>query len=247
MIAMVTRAAGVTVNEADAATEPELMPIDVVPAAIVVAKPCEPTELLMVATLAAVELQWPACVRSCVEPSVYAPVAVNCCGTPAGTLADGGLIAIETNCAAVTVSGVEPVIDPPVVDPEVALMLAAPTVTLTASPLFTVAADGLSDNHVAEAVKSCVLPSVKVPVAVNCWVVPSAIESACGVTAIDTSAAVVTVTTVVPLTVPDVALMLVVPVAAAVAKPCVFGALLIEATDGLSELHCTVEVRFCVL
>ena len=123
-------------NEAEAATEPELIPIDVVPAVIVVAKPCDPAELLMVATPAAVELQWPVGVRSCVVPSVYVPVAVNCCGTPAGRLADGGLIAIETNCAAVTVSCVEPVIDE-----EVALILAVPTVTLTAKPLLTVAAD----------------------------------------------------------------------------------------------------------
>ena len=61
-------------------------------------------------------------------------------------------------------------------------------------------------------VKSCVLPSVNVPVAVNCWFLPRAIEGDGGDTAIETRAAVVTLRTVVPLTVPDVALMLVVPV-----------------------------------
>ncbi len=67
------------------------------------------------------------------------------------------------------------------------------------------------------------LPSVNVPVAVNCWFVPRAIEGDGGVTAIETSAAVVTVRTVVPLTAPEVALMLLVPVATPLANPCSVG------------------------
>ena len=42
-------------------------------------------------------------------------------------------------------------------------------------------------------VRSCVVPSVNVPVAVNCCVVPSATVADCGFMAIDTSVAVVTV------------------------------------------------------
>jgi hypothetical protein len=54
----------------EAVTEPELMPIVVVPVASVVASPFVPDELLIVATAAALELQRPVCVRSCVVPSV---------------------------------------------------------------------------------------------------------------------------------------------------------------------------------
>ncbi len=54
------------------------MPIVVVPVARVLASPAVDAVLLMVATSAAVELQWPLCVRSCVVPSVNVPVAVNC-------------------------------------------------------------------------------------------------------------------------------------------------------------------------
>ena len=49
------------------------------------------------------------------------------------------------------------------------------------------------DTHVACVVKFCVLPSVYVPVAVNCSASPLAIDGLAGVTAIDTSVAAVTV------------------------------------------------------
>ncbi len=64
-----------------------------------------------------------------------------------------------------------------------------------------------------------VVPSVKVPVAVNCWVVPSGMEGIAGVTAIDARAAAVTVSVVEPETEPEMAVMVVVPVAALLAKP----------------------------
>lgn len=99
---------------------------------------------------------------------MYVPVAVNCCGMPTGTLAVGGFMAIETSEAAVTVSTVEPEIVP-----EVALMVAVPIPTLVANPVvLIVAVVMVLDTQVALAVRFCVLPSVKVPVAVNCWVVP---------------------------------------------------------------------------
>ncbi len=55
------------------------------------------------------------------------------------------------------------------------------------------------------------LLSLNVPVAVNCWVSPFAIEGLAGVTAIDCSAAAVTVNTVDPVTAPRVALIVLVP------------------------------------
>ena len=57
LMAIETSAAGVTVNVLEAVTEPELMPIVVVPVASMVASPFVPEELLMVATVAALELQ----------------------------------------------------------------------------------------------------------------------------------------------------------------------------------------------
>ena len=63
------------------------------------------------------------------------------------------------------------------------------------------------------------LPSVNVPVAVNCCFVPSAIDGLGGVTAMDASAAAVTVNVVVPVTEPEVAVIIVEPVLTLVAKP----------------------------
>ena len=54
-------------------------------------------------------------------------------------------------------------------EPEAAVIWTLPIVTLVARPeLLIVATAGLDELQAAEAVKSCVLPSVKVPVAVNC-------------------------------------------------------------------------------
>jgi hypothetical protein len=50
-----------------------------------------------------------------------------------------------------------------------------------------VATDVLDEVQVAAVVKICVLESTKVPVAVNCWVVPLAILALIGDKAIDAS------------------------------------------------------------
>lgn len=207
MMAIDTRAAGFTTSVAVTLTDPELMPIVVVPVPSVVASPAVPAVLLIVATVAAVELQWPLCVKSCVVPSVNVPTAVNCWVAPRGIVAVGGLIAIDTSAAAVTVSSVELL-----TVPEVALMLAVPLPALCASPAWLIVAVlAMSDDQVVVLVRFCVLPSVNVPVAVNCCVVPSAIDGIAGAIANETSAASVTVTVVVPVTVPEVAVMVAVP------------------------------------
>jgi hypothetical protein len=176
---------------------------------------------------------------------VYVPVAVNCCVVPSGIEAVAGLIAIDTRAAAVTVSCVLPLMVP-----EVAVMLALPVPTLVANPcvgtvLLIVPVVVVSDDHVTIPLRFCVLPSVNVPVAVNCWLVPNAIEGSAGVTAIETNAAAVTVSCVVPLMDPLVAVMLAVPVPSLLTNPGVV--VLITPTAGVSELHCTVLVRFCVV
>jgi hypothetical protein len=81
------------------------------------------------------------------------------------------------------------------------------------------------------------------PVAVNCWFMPVVIEGFVGVTAMDTSAAAVTVRMVDPLTVPELAAMVVVPTPFPVARP----PLEMVATPVDEELQVTVLVRFWVL
>ncbi len=83
------------------------------------------------------------------------------------------------------------------------------------------------------------MPSLNVPVAVNCWVVPRGIEAESGFTAIDTKIAGVTVSVVEPVTDPMVAVISAVPCPTLVARPV---ALPIVATVSVSELHCTVFV-----
>lgn len=243
LIAIDTSTAGFTTSSAVALIAPELMPIVVVPVPSVLASPPVPAVLLIVATVATVELQCPLCVRSCVLPSVYVPAAVNGCVAPKATVDVCGLIAIDTSAAAVTVSSVDPL-----TVPALAVMLAIPIPVLCASPTLLIGAvETVSDDHVAVLVISCVLPSVNVPVAVNCSLVPSAIDGVAGVTANDTSPAVLTVSVVDPLTEPEVAVIVAVPSPTLLPKPCVGAALPIVATVAVSELHCTVLVIFCVL
>lgn len=87
------------------------------------------------------------------------------------------------------------------------------------------------------------VPSVNVPVAVNCSVVPSGIEALSGVTEIATSCAVVTVSTVLPDTVPLVAEIVVCPIAFDVHTPPV----LIVAVAKEDEAHVTALVMSSVL
>jgi hypothetical protein len=76
--------------------------------------------------------------------------------------------------------------------------LAKPAVLIVATPV-------AEELQVAVLLRFCVLPSLYVPVAVNCWVLPLAIDGFIGVTAIDTSVAAATVSVVLPETVPELA------------------------------------------
>ena len=106
-----------------------------------------------------------------------------------------------------------------------------------------VATVGVAEAHVTMPVRFCVLLSLKVPVAVNCCVVPFAMDGFAGVTAIDCSTAAVTVSTVEPVTPLSVALMVLVPLLTPVARPPA----LMVATEVVAEAHVTWAVRFCVL
>ena len=157
-------------------------------------------------------------------------MAVNCCVVPWATVGLRGVTASETSCGLPTVSEVEPA-----TELAVAVIVAVPIPALVARPcvpllLLTTATMLELELQVAAVVTSCVLPSVKVPVAVNCCVVPRGIEGLGGAMAIDTSMAGVTVSVPEPLIEPEVAVIVVVPVAALVARAMVGAESLMVAT-----------------
>ena len=110
-------------------------------------------------------------------------MAVNFSDVPLAMLGLAGVTAIDTSTAEVTVRTVVPEMLP-----DVALIVVVPAVAAVAfPPVAMVETDALDELHVTKAVMSLVLVSEKVPVAVNCWVVPAAMLGFAGVTAIDTS------------------------------------------------------------
>ena len=140
-----------------------------------------------------------------------------------------GVTAIDWRVVAVTVSTVDPLMEP-----SVAEMVEVPVPTAVARPaVVIVATDVVAEAQLTWPVRSCVVLSLYVPVAVNCWVSPLAMLGLAGVTVIDWSAAVVTVSTVEPLMEPSVAEIVEVPVPTAVASPVV----LMDATDVVAEAH----------
>jgi len=150
----------------------------------------------------------------------------------------GAVTAIETSAAGVTVRFADPL-----TAPDTALILLVPTpAAVTNPPAVIVATPMACELQVTRVVRFCVELSVYVPVAVNCSDVPFAIERFGAVTAIETSAAGVTVRFADPLTAPDTALILLVPTPAAVTNPPA----VIVATPAVCELQVTEPVRFCV-
>ena len=94
---------------------------------------------------------------------------------------------------------------------------------------------------------SCAEPSEKLPVAVNCCCVPTSMVGFAGVTIMEVSVALVTVSVAVPTMFPEVALIVVEPAPTALARPEVPAVLLIVATAPADELQLTCEVKFVVL
>src|SRR5437660_12474268 len=67
-----------TVRRDEALTDPRAAVIDVLPMDVLLAKPA----VSIPATAGREDVQVTDCVKSCVEPSLYVPVAANCCGNP---------------------------------------------------------------------------------------------------------------------------------------------------------------------
>src|SRR6185369_13706118 len=238
---------GKTVRTVEPEMAPDVAMMVVVPAARAVALPFVPAALLMVAMAVSEELQVTAVVKSCVLLSEYVPVAVNCWNLPMAMLGFAGVTAMDCKVAGVTVRVVEPEISP-----DVAVMVVVPAAREVAVPFvpaaLLMAALVVSEElQVTVVVRSCVLPSEKVPVAVNCWTVELTMLGFAGVTAMDSRVAGVTVSAVEPEMAPDVAMMVVVPAARAVALPFVPAALLMVALVASEELQVTAVVRSCVL
>lgn len=199
----------------DAVTPPELPPILVFPIPLVVANPAKVGAFAIVATLAEDELQWVVMVISCVVPSLNDPVAVNCCVLPSVTEGFAGVIAIDVNVPEPTVSVVVPVMPDAVAE-----IVTVPVFFPWASPDPRIEAMfGFEDFQLRPLRFAAVLPSLKIPVAVNLTDVPLAIRGLLGLMVMETMCAVETVRFVASVTAPSVAVMVVVPVARLVADP----------------------------
>src|SRR5580692_1928170 len=118
---------------------------------------------------------------------------------------------------------------------------------LASPPAVMVATLTSEDVQVTCAVRSSVVPSLKVPVAVNCWVPPSDMLGSGGATVMELRVASVTVNIADPGNPANCAPMVAVPGATPATKPLVGDALLTVATEAGDEVQLTELVRFCVL
>ena len=127
--------------------------------------------------------------------------------------------------------------------PKVAEMVVVPAVRAVTKPLALIVATAvLLEVQVTRLVTSCVVPSEKVAMAVNCGVVPWGKVGLAGVTVMEDRVAVVTVRVVPPETSPKVAVMIVLPAARPLAKPL----LSTVATAVLEDRHVTNVVMSSV-
>lgn len=157
------RVGAITLSVVEPLTAPEAAIMVLLPVETDVANPAA----LIVATVFVAEVQVTELVRFWMLPSLKVPVAVNCCAVPLTIVGSAGVTAIELSFG-VTVSLVDPF-----TDPEVAVIVLFPGATPVTKPLALTVANAVDEEvQVAEFVKFCVLPSLKVPVAVNCCVVP---------------------------------------------------------------------------
>src|ERR1039458_4037413 len=109
-------------------------------------------------------------------------------------------------------------------------------------PAVMVATDGREELQLTDVVRSCVLLSLKVPVAVNGWEVPAAIDGFCGLTCREIRLG-ITFKLVEPISAPKAAAMVALPMATAVACPLP----LTVATAGFEELQVAEVVRSWVV
>lgn len=246
VIVMVCKTALVTVRSVEPETAPSAAVIVVLPEAKLVASP----ELSTLATAPAEEVQIELWVISCELPSLKVPVATNCCCAPAGIDGFAGVKAIEVTVAEVTVS-----VALPVITPDIAVIVTVPGVSVLTNPALSMVATVASDDCHVTPESACVLLSVNSPVAANCTVLPAARDGEAGAREMETRAAGSTVNAVLPVTEPDVALIVTVPAVRVVAIPVVsIETMLVSDEDHVTLASCwllpslklPVAVKGCV-
>jgi hypothetical protein len=223
------------VRVVDALNPLRLAEIVVSPVPVLTASPG--VEVLMVATVAAEELQVTLAVALLDVPSLYIAVAENCSLFP--MITDGliGLISIAVRTALVTVR-----LAVPLTVPKVAVIVVWPALSALATPVEAIVATAVADEfQLTVGLRFCWVPSLNVPVAVNCCVVPMTRVGAAGLTAMDNRVAEVMVNWVVPFTEPEVAVM----VAGPAATPATWPLAETVATVVAELLQLTNAVRFC--
>jgi hypothetical protein len=136
---------------------------------------------------------------SCVLLSLNVPVAVNCFVVPAAVVELAGVIAMDTRLAPVTVNDVLPF-----TEPLLAVIVVLPVPAPVANPLASTVATLLDEEDQTNAVNNSVLPSSKIPIALNCAAVPTAID---GLTEMDSRCAGTTVSVLPSLNEPTVAVI----------------------------------------
>jgi hypothetical protein len=194
--------------------------------------------LFTVAMVESAIVQTAVFVNTRVLPSLYVPVATRGSVVPMANDALAGVTAMETSTACPTFS-----VAVPLTKPDVAVMTAVPTPSPLATPPPAMLATVEDEVQVTELVRSCALPSLYVPVAVNCWLVPLAIDALPGLTDIDTNTGDVTAKLVEPVIVPEVAVIIVLPGLTLVASPPLLTVAIVVA----DEVHVTMLVRVCVV
>jgi hypothetical protein len=242
-----TKTALVTVKIVEADIEPNCAEIWVMPGDIPVATPFEPATFDIAATKLALDDHVTNAVRSCVVESENTPVAVKAWVRPAGTEGLVGVILSESKTTGVTVNVVEPEIEP-----NCAEICVEPADTPVATPFepaaFDIGATAASaDDHVTDVVRSRVVPSENVPVAVKAWVCPAGTDGLVGVISIESKTASVTVNVVEPDIEPNCAEICVEPTTMPVATPFEPASFDIAATEGAVDDHVTDAVRSCVV
>src|SRR5205085_3034153 len=177
-------------------------------------------------------------VKLAVLPSLKFPTALKSTEVCAATRALVGFTVIDTSLTVETVSGVDCVMPPQVAD-----IVTAPVALLLTSPAALMdAKEPLELDQSTESVKSCVLLSLNVPVAVNCFVAPIGMLEFNGASARDTRVALVTVTFAEPEIPPEAAVIVDDPVPTEFARPFVSTV----STAGAEDVHWT-EGSNCVL
>jgi len=164
---------------------------------------------------------------------------MNCWVKPAATEAPAGVTEIEVNTGGATVSVADAVIKP-----DVAVIVVPPMPEPVANPPAAMVATAVADEvQFTALVRFCMLPSLYVPVAANCWLVPFAMDAVEGVIDRETWIGGITETLAELVIAPEVAVIFELPRRLPITNPVA----LTDATAGEEDVHVTVAVTSCAL